>query len=201
VEHDAQTWTLLVAQGRFTPELRGYAEVQPRIADSWTRFDRLLVRAALGWQVSPAVSLWIGYAWTPLISPRFIHEHRPFQQLLIENRWGKFSLINRTRLEERFIEGLPVASARLRHMVRGLYQLGESPWRLAAYDEAFVTLNAVESGPVAGFDQNRAFLGVNWQVHPVLQLEAGYLNHVVRRAAPAQMLMNHILVTMLVASF
>ncbi len=202
LDHDLQSWSLFIAQGYAAPKFRWYGEVQPRVGNDVSELDRLLVRGALGYQLTPAVSLWGGYAWTPLFAPEFKDEHRPFEQLLVENRFGPLFLINRTRFEQRFIEGADGPSLRARHMLRGVVRLGEgSPLGVALYDEVFFTLNQPSGAPRRGFDQNRAFVGPNYKLSDVVQVELGYMNNFVNRPAPAEDRMNHNLVFMLLASF
>ncbi len=128
VEHDLQSWTLLTAWGR-QDRFRWYAEAQPRVSLSTGRFERLLLRPVVGLQVMPEVSLWIRYAWTPTFGP-YRDEQRPFQQVLVEQKLaGVVTLINRFRVEERFIENTSGVSVRLRHMVRAVVRFGAwSPW-------------------------------------------------------------------------
>jgi hypothetical protein len=198
LEHDLQSWTLLTAWGR-KERFRWYAEAQPRVSLSTGRFERLLLRPAVGLQVTPEVSLWLGYAWTPTFGP-YRDEQRPFQQVLVEQRFGVVSLINRFRVEERFIADTGGASVRLRHMVRAVVRFGpSSPWGLAASEELFVTLNAVERGPAPGFDQNRAFLGLNVKVD-AWQFELGYMNVFVHRPGPAAERMLHTITGMVIVN-
>lgn len=191
---DGQGWVQLLVQGRLAePRLRWVGEVQPRFGRNFTDADRLLLRPALGWEVAPGWSLWLGYAWTPLLTP-LQHEHRPYQQLLAESTLGPVALVNRTRFEQRFIEGAGGPSLRARHLVRGVWgPLPATPaLRLAASEELFVNLNGVTGGPAGGLDQNRAFVGLNVLVNAALQLEAGYLhNHVWRAGGDDRV--NHVL--------
>ncbi|MDX2012474.1 MAG: DUF2490 domain-containing protein [Myxococcaceae bacterium] len=199
IEHDLQSWTLLTAWGR-KERFRWYAEAQPRVGLTTGRFERLLVRPAVGLQVTPEVSLWLGYAWTPTFGP-YRDEQRPFQQVLVEQRLaGIVTLINRFRVEERFIADTGGASIRLRHMVRAVVRFGaSSAWGVAASEELFVTLNQVDRGPAAGFDQNRAFLGLNVKVD-AWQFELGYMNVYVERAGPAAERMLHTITGMVIVN-
>jgi hypothetical protein len=195
-EHDVQSWSLLTVWGQHD-RFRWYAEAQPRVSLNRGAFERLLLRPAVGIQVTPALSLWLGYAWTPTFNP-YKDEQRPFQQVLVENKWGVVSLVNRSRIEERFIGGTTGASIRLRHMVRAVIRFGDSsPWGVALYDELFVTLNQQAGGPAQGFDQNRAFAGINLKVD-AWQFELGYMNNLVHRAAPSNDRMLHNLTAMIV---
>jgi hypothetical protein len=183
---------MFAAQGHVAPRLRLYLEVAPRVAANEPRLDRLVLRGALGWDLSRHASLWVGHGWTPLVSPDFQDEQRPFQQLLLTRSAGGGTLVNRTRLEQRLIEGADL-SWRLRHLVRFLRPLGAgSPWRAIASGELFANLNAPAIGPAQGFDQSRIFAGVGYQAGAVL-VEGGYLNDYIARRARAD-LMRHVAV-------
>jgi hypothetical protein len=151
--------------------------VPPRFGTNVTDFDRLIVRGGLGWGFGPGLSVWLGYDWTPNLT-LFRDEQRPFQQFLGETRLGAVALVNRTRLEQRFIGDTGGVSLRARHLVRGVRGLvPELPWlRVALSEGLFMNLNGVTNGLAAGLDQNRAFVGLNFAVNEVLQLEAGYLS-------------------------
>lgn len=195
IEHELQAWTLFAAWGR-QDRVRFYAEAQPRVRIDDGQLDRLLLRPAVGYALTPATSLWLGYAWTPSFTPQFRNEHRPFQQLLFEHKFGLVSLVNRARLEQRFIEDAGGMSWRARHMARGLLRLGHgSRVSLVVFDEIFVNANGVARGPGAGFDQNRLFAGLNVRLGD-WQIETGYMNNYVVR--PNSDRMNHNLMTMVV---
>lgn len=173
---DWQDWTLFIVQGDFSKRWRGYFEVQPRLGDDMSRLERLIVRPAIGYRLRDNVSVWAGYGWTPLVSPDFDHEHRAFQQLLVESKVGEAGLTNRTRLEQRVIDGVDGTSLRLRHQVRLAQPLDKQKrWAFILYDELFWNLNSTTNGPESGFDQNRIFAGINYTVNQQLQLETGYL--------------------------
>lgn len=177
---DNQQWTLITLQKELTARWRAYFEVQPRFGEDASGTERLIVRPAIGYRLNDKVSIWQGYGWTPLLEPSFADEHRVFQQLLFEDKLGETSLINRTRLEERFIEGAGGASVRLRNMLRLAHPVSaDKRWTVVGYHELFWNLNSTDTGPVSGFDQNRLFLGVSRQMNQELRVETGYLlNHI-----------------------
>ena len=111
--HEFASWSLLTVWGR-EGKARWFAEAQPRVSLSTGGFDRLILRPAVGFQLTAEVSLWAGYGWTP----SYRDEQRPWQQLLVEQTLGVVSLVNRFRTEERFIADTCGPSYRLRHMVR-----------------------------------------------------------------------------------
>ncbi len=70
---------------------------------------------------------------------------------------------------------------------------------LVAYDEYFLNLNDTDYGAERGFDQNRAFVGVNWALNNQMKLEVGYLNQYVNGQRTDAM--NHVLSGTLFVTF
>lgn len=198
-QQSTQGWLLVTGSGRFAEKFRWYGEVQPRSVLSPPSVERLLVRAAIGYQLTEKVSGWFGYGWTPLISPAFADEQRPFLQALLEDTGGAVKFINRSRFEARFIQVPPSGplgarlendlrvSLRVRHMLRAVAPLGDSGFAVAAYDELFVNVS-----PTLTADQNRLFAGASYAVNKSLTVEAGYIWNHVWRPAQATDRTNHI---------
>ena len=101
--------------------------------------------------------------------------------------------VDRTRLEQRYLDEHAGLGWRLRQFVRASRALGPgSRWSAIAYDELFVNLNDTRWGVAGGLDQNRAFAGVGMQFAREARFEIGYLNQYVVRDGAADR-MNHIL--------
>lgn len=199
---DLQQWSALILQGPMSSDFRFYFEFQSRFANDLTRLDRAIVRPALGYALSSKVSLWAGYAWTPQFNPRLSDEQRVWEQAIYEVKMGAFTLINRFRLEERFIEGTEAISWRYRHQIRMLVPFSQDEqWRAVGSDEFFVNLNSVTAGPAGGVDQNRFFLGINKKINPQIQLEGGYLLGWINRPAPQEDRLNHVILMMSVFNY
>ncbi len=177
-DSDTQSWMLFTAMGRFTPKVRWYTEFQPRFSlVDHGAYERVLVRGAVGWQASKKWSFWQGIAETPLQRPTQRGEVRWFQQFLYEDRFGAFRVTGRTRFEQRDIAGTDSQSHRFRTQLRVAKPLDDIGLvQAVAYDEVFWNLNTVTSGPAAGFDRNRIFLGVNRRIGPGMRLETGWLH-------------------------
>src|SRR5262245_6327947 len=176
-------WFQITATGPIRGNWKLFLEVQPRVgtdpANSDTNLRALIVRSAMGYQITEPWSLWAGYGYHPSFNPSR-DENRAFQQSTFVTKAGPFNMINRTRFEERFIEDAGQPALRLRHQLWLGYPLPRWPaWSLVAAEEPFVNLNTVHDGPHAGFDQNRLYLGVSRQVGPHLRVEADYLNQFV----------------------
>ncbi len=181
-DSDTQQWSLLVVNKKLSERWLGYFEVQPRFGDNASDLERLLIRPAIGYRLSPKLSLWQGYAWTPLFSPFFDGEHRTYQQVLYDTSVGATGVVSRTRFEQRFIEGAGGTSHRVRSMLRLSHPISrDRKWLAIGYDELFWNLNSTDNGPVRGFDQNRLFLGVGRQINSSLRVETGYMLNPVNR--------------------
>lgn len=195
---DVQQWTLLTLSAKLPHRLRGYFEVQPRISNDISRMGRLLIRPALGYQLDAKTSVWLGYAWTPAFSPTYNNEHRIFQQLLITDKARRLEISNRTRLEERFINGAGDTAVRLRHFLRLAHPLEASGrWFAATYDEIFFNLNSTPRGPSSGLDQNRLYFGLGRTLAPGLKGELGYIFNTVSPPRGASDTVNHVILVTL----
>lgn len=186
VEHDPRLWVQLTANVELGKGWLGYGELQPRFVLDAPALQSNILRFAFGRQLTRQWSFFVGYAWTPLVEPRYTDEQRPFLQNVVNHEWGRVQFVERTRFEGRFLSDAAGPAFRLRHMFRAVLPLGDGgPWSLVGYDELFANLNGVSGGPSAGLDQNRLFGGVQYRFSPVFFLEGGYIfNYVWRRDAP-----------------
>jgi hypothetical protein len=172
--HDFQTWTMATLNKSLSPQYRLYLEAQPRYGDDSTRSNALLLRSAVGYNLRPNVSVWLGYGQIYFYVPRKVEERRVYQQLLITNRYPGFDLANRTRLEQRLLPNTDTVY-RLRHQVRGFVPLvRDRSWAVVAHNELFWNLNGVTPAIRSGYDQNRTFLGVSRGVNKNARFEIGY---------------------------
>lgn len=187
---DFRLWSPVYLTVKLPSRFLAYMEVNPRFADldDAGRIDQLLLRPALGYQLTEHLSIWQGYAWignfnqphTPPQSP-FFEENRIYQQVMYARKFTGLKFLSRTRLEERWIEHADGTAVRFRQMLRVDYPLPiASDWALVCYDEIFINLNTVGvssgKGPGAGIDQNRFFVGVNKMFNQYFNVDLGYQN-------------------------
>ncbi|NOT43117.1 MAG: DUF2490 domain-containing protein, partial [Acidobacteria bacterium] len=59
---EAQLWVQALALGRLSEHWRSHLEVQPRVMDDVSELGLTIVRTAVGYQVSPRASVWLGHA-------------------------------------------------------------------------------------------------------------------------------------------
>ncbi|AHE52501.1 DUF2490 domain-containing protein [Sphingomonas sanxanigenens] len=194
--HDEQMWTNLTVQASLAGPLIFFAEVQPRIGDRADGLEQLLLRPAIGWQLSPRLAVYQGYGYvlSPAERGRDLREHRSFQQVSwIAGKPFGGELSSRTRLEQRWRNDGDDMGWRLREMVR-LEVPVRAPGKIAAlgYAEAFVALDDTDWGARKGFDQLRSFVGAEIGMGGKSTMELGYLNQYIDQAG-GRSRMNHVL--------
>jgi len=183
----------------FSENWRGFVDLQPRFTVNDIsggdngRLDMLLMRGAVGYQLTKNIGLYQGYANIPTYDPKRV-EHRSFQELFIKQPLSKGVFAHRLRFEQRDLDGVDDTAYRFRYFARLVYPLHQ--WHpklsLAVNEEIFMNLNDADGGPQSGFNQNRLFMGLNVRVNPNLAYEVGYQNQYVNRRG-ADDISNHIL--------
>lgn len=202
---DERVWWNLTAQERAgTPSpWRWYFELQGRMRNGVDALDQLLVRPAVGRDLTARSSLWLGYGYTPSYPEvgDVLTENRVWQQYLWAGPGLGSVLQWRSRLEERWIEDNDRMAWRFRQFWRLTRQLSSHAGgtTFVAWDELFVHLNDT-ARTSAGFDQNRAFAGVGFGAGRHARIEVGYLNQAIRPASGPDR-ENHILLAFVNATF
>lgn len=203
-QSDVQTWGGFLASGTIRGQLGVWAEGQIRVVDDIGHLGQRNLRLGLGWEPSPDLSIYGGYAVfrnTPVDDRASSTEHRTWQQLLVTlHSSPKLRLIGRTRTEQRWRENASGTSWRARQMLRGVMPLGKpgAPSAIVT-SEVFFELADTRWGVSSGLDQIRTFAGVGIPLKPGLSTEIGYLNQtLVGRDRPGP---NHIAQITLVARF
>lgn len=182
-ENTFQSWTALFAQGRTGaaqgPSPAYWLDLQVRRGSATTV---LLARPGLGYMFDARFSVWAGY----LFAPTFVddgedrYEHRAWEQFMAVFKPGDSTWTLRTRAEQRFVVDAEDVGYRFRQLVR-LQQALTPTVAAVLWDEVFLAANDTDFGQLAGFDQNRAFVGPAWLPESGVRLEAGYLSVVQRR--------------------
>lgn len=193
---DDQVWMNLTAMGPISGDVIYFAEVQPRMGDGASRVEQTILRGAIGWKLSPSLSVYQGYAHIMLPSQggRDVNEERSFQQIswTIGKPW-QGELSSRTRLEQRWRSDGGGTGWRLREMLRYEKPLkpGSDAVNALVYAEAFAALNDTDWGQKAGFDQLRSFAGAEIRLMGKSTAELGYLNQYIDQSGGARRV-NHI---------
>ncbi|MCU0621383.1 MAG: DUF2490 domain-containing protein, partial [Gemmatimonadales bacterium] len=191
-------WLAYFGDHQVAPRLALIPDVQMRTVDFGTEAQQLLLRAGMLYDLGPGVRAGGGYALiTTFDYGEFTPEgtsleHRAWQQLNMSLRPGTVAILNRVRLEQRWI-GNEVPGTddrdwtfqwRARYLLRAAVPLrGQGGGRGDLYafgqDEVFVRWGT--SQPTNLFDQNRLQLGLGVHLAGTLRLEASYFNLVLLR--------------------
>lgn len=194
------TWLMSLSRIKLTESVNSFVDIQPRFTindisgGKNNALDTLLLRGALGFQITPNIELYQGYAYIPSYDPKNV-EHRSFQELFIKQPLKNNALAHRFRFEQRFIDSADETAYRLRYF--GRYVRPLKAWHpslsLAINEEIFINLNDADNGPQSGFDQNRLFVGLNYRINHSLAYEFGYQNQIINVLSNSNNVMNHIL--------
>jgi hypothetical protein len=139
-------------------------------------------RAQLGRTIAPGLVLWAGYVHfdTYRATASNVRENQIVEQL----NWtgfavGALHLSSRTRLEQRFVQGVDRTAWRMREQVRLIDPVLPKVNALV-WVEPFVALNRTEASPTA-LDQIRIFAGVALPITKRVDVEVGYLHQLLHR--------------------
>ncbi len=200
-QQDFQTWgnvTAIKPLDTLDSRLKNiklWLEGQGRFGEDTSALSQAILRSGLGYALHDHLSLWLGYAWIPNEPPHAdtFDEHRIWQQLIWSDSFFQGQVMLRSRLEQRFDERGDDVGWRFRQFLKYYRPFKQAPklsW--VVWNEVFIDLNQPDWKSDQGFDQNRAFLGLGWQIDKHTRTELGYINQYIRKPA-TQDAMNHIL--------
>jgi hypothetical protein len=207
---DTGSWLQLYGEGSLKfihPELenwRIWLEAQARLNNDWQQWYQGILRAALGYSLSDRATLWVGYTWVPThpAGPSiYISEQEVLAafRYIAPTTWG--TLTFRTMMDVDFLRG-DQPRFRPRQLIRFLRPFGVEPrLSLVVWDEVLVRANSTPYGGAAGFDQNRAFLGLGWSFSPGIRAELGYMNQYIDDAKHVNNIMQHLVMGSLFVNF
>lgn len=192
---DSQTWGNVTAIGSLSiinadwKKYKYWLEGQGRFGNETSQFSQGMVRTGLGYILLDndvdQLSLWLGYAWVPTEEPfakTAFDEHRIWQQLLWSSKLPFGTLTSRSRLEQRFQPTGGDAGWRYRQLLKISAPIPFAPaFSLVATDEYFANINDTNWGAADGFDQNRGFVGIGYNVNKNINTEIGYMNQYINR--------------------
>lgn len=201
--NDFGMWMPMSVKFPIRRKVQGYFEVQPRLQQSGKRdLSETQVRTGVGYEFSKHWSVFAGYFWSMHSAQQIIdHEHRLWQQLTYSQKLGDCTLQSRFRSEEIWRQSYEGALLRVRNQFRLTRPIKGTPYYIAVSEEPFFNVNSRENGPLAGFAQNRAFVGMGKKLNQFARIEFGYMNQYRNSRNTRPDIMNHILIAQLSVDF
>lgn len=210
---NTNAWFMYFGSHKFASKWGVHLEAQLRRSSGVEIPQQLLLRTGLNYHFNPQAFATVGYCFVETypygefaVKSTF-PEHRLWEQIQLKNLIGRFEMVNRFRLEQRFVDnpvqhgdiyepGLAVYSNRFRSMTRFSVPLcgktiGDRSWYLTAYDEMFIAFGKNVGYNV--FDQNRGYFALGYQVPHLGRVELGYLNQTLFKSDGKRVENNHTL--------
>lgn len=173
-------WFIYFGNQSFRTNWNWHNEVQYRNYNIAGDLEQLLLRTGIGYNLTPRnnnVLLGYGYIRSENYisggsSKRVTEEHRLFQQFITKQNFGRFYLLHRYRIEERFIGD----NFRLRFRyffslnipINGK-EMKEQVFYFSAYNELFV------NSEYEVFDRDRWYFALGYNITANLRVETGFM--------------------------
>ncbi|MGE8431281.1 DUF2490 domain-containing protein [Chryseobacterium joostei] len=178
---DVGAWYMYFGNNKISKKLNWHNEVQYRNFDGIGDLEQLLIRTGIGYDLTENNNnVLLGYGF--ILSQPYANgekreniEHRIFQQYITKQKFGRFNIQHRYRLEERFLEddfrmrfrymlGLNIPITQKEMLPKTLYA--------SVYNEIFLHFDS----PV--FDRNRVYGALGYVINKNMRIEAGYMNQI-----------------------
>lgn len=109
-KNDLGAWYMYFGNNKISKKLNWHNEIQYRNFDAIGDLEQLLIRTGIGYDLTENNNnVLLGYGF--ILSQPYVNgekrenvEHRIFQQFITKQKFGRFNLQHRYRLEERFLE-------------------------------------------------------------------------------------------------
>lgn len=180
-ENDLGAWYMYFGNNKISKKLNWHNEIQYRNFNAAGDLEQLLIRTGIGYDLTENNNnVLLGYGF--IVSRPYVNgekkeniEHRIFQQFITKQKFGRFNLQHRYRLEERFLQddfrmrfrymiGLNIPVTKKEMLPNSLY--------VSVYNEIFLNLDS----PV--FDRNRVYGALGYVINKNMRVEAGYMNQI-----------------------
>jgi Protein of unknown function (DUF2490) len=216
------SWFAYVGVHKISDNWSLLIEGQLRRSDFLANSMQVLFRPGLIYHINDNTTLGGGYlyAWTEPYgvqpSKAAFPENRSWQQLQFKSMHGNVELINRLRLEQRWVHspvdkgnnaweaGDAVYTNRVRNMLKASIPfkgkvIHDKTLYATVSNELMV--NWGKNVKLNTFDQNRVFVGLGYKIPSIGRLEAGYLNQAIFKGTGTTIEQNHTISFWLFANF
>ncbi len=180
-------WLIYFGNQKLNQNWNWHNEIQYRNYDFFGDTNQLLLRTGIGYNLTENNdNVLLGYAFVN--THKYIpnsdqkiesNEHRIFQQFINKQNFGRFYLLHRCRLEERFISD--DFQVRLRYFMNiniplNKKTLDKNAIYLSAYNEIFVNTEK------SFFDRNRIYVALGFVINKNFKVEAGVMSQILEQS-------------------
>jgi hypothetical protein len=180
-------WLIYFGNQKLNQNWNWHNEIQYRNYDFFGDTNQLLLRTGIGYNLTENNdNVLLGYAFVN--THKYIpnsdqkiesNEHRIFQQFITKQNFGRFYLLHRYRLEERFISD--DFQVRLRYFMNinmplNKKTLDKNAIYLSAYNEIFVNTEK------PFFDRNRIYVALGFVINKNFKVEAGVMSQILEQS-------------------
>jgi len=174
-ENDWGSWIMIYGTNKISKSFNVITELRLHNYGVLTDLDNQFIRIGLDYELTPGISVTAGYIhqYSQTRDNINVSENRPYEEITLKNKFKKFKIAHRYRIEHQWINilGSTKFNNRFRYRFRISHPLSEH-FYLMAMNELFLNFQ----DPI--FNQNRLQIGLGYAFYPNLKLELGYLkNH------------------------
>jgi hypothetical protein len=180
-KNDLGAWYMYFGNNKISKKLNLHNEIQYRNFNAAGDLEQLMIRTGIGYDLTEDNNnVLVGYGF--ILSRPYENgektentEHRIFQQYITKQKFGRFSIQHRYRLEERIMED--DFRMRFRYYLNlnipiNNKEMLPKTWYASVYNEIFLHLDS----PV--FDRNRVYGALGYVINKNMRIEAGYMNQI-----------------------
>ncbi|MBP6311894.1 MAG: DUF2490 domain-containing protein [Flavobacteriales bacterium] len=208
----SNAWVMYFGNHRLSDRWGIHSEYQWRRSNFVEDWQQSLARIGVDHYFASGPQVTAGYGWIKSypygdqpIATAF-NEHRIWQQLILNNKAGRFHFNHRYRLEQRFLEQVTIntngdaASDDFLFKQRVRYRLLvsipinhkdmlDNTLFLALYAEPFLQFGKHVGTNI--MDQNRLYAALGWRADQNFNVQLGYLNHYIPKSDGIRAENNH----------
>jgi Protein of unknown function (DUF2490) len=171
---DLRLATELGFEYRLSPQWRLRFDSQLILDHDIDRARNLQLRPGVEYAITPHWAVVGGYVQYQPFTTQLIATRGPFQDIAFGMDFGHLSLANRLRTEELFADTNGALLIRTRYRLSAQHPIGDSPWSVLVSDEIYFNLKTDGTGRTAGFDRNKFYGGLVFDVGHGAKVSAGY---------------------------
>jgi hypothetical protein len=204
VNQQVQTWVSLNSVTKFSDHWGIVADFHVRENEFFESNNFYFLRGGVTYIPNSSVSLTGGYAHMWLAPSKegwstYADENRIYQQVQLNTKIGKVSVLQRLRNEQRWQEKMandePTGEWRFTDRVRYLASFNipvfnKKNWPLLVVSDE-ILIHFGKEVVYNTFDQNRLFVGIKQNINPKLSFDLGYMNVYQQKYSGYQYDMNH----------